>query len=95
MAAHLPHPGMYQGYLLPGGGAIQQELQTENQVLLRDVIRRHPLEKGLAELVAYVAVASENKLTIFDETNRDEIEWHDDTGRKTTATLPRIIFNRI
>lgn len=75
--------------------AISQELQTENQVLLRDVIRRHPLEKGLAELVAYLAIAGENRLTIFDETNRDEVAWRDDTGRMRTATVPRIIFNRI
>lgn len=73
---------------------IQKELQSQNQITLSSVIEKHPLSKGLAELVTYLAIASENNLTIFDEFHTEEIRWQDCNGIKKKALISRVIFNR-
>jgi hypothetical protein len=73
---------------------IQKELQTQNQITLSAIVDRHPLCRGLAELVTYIAIASENRLTIFDDTHPEAIRWLDSTGIERKATIPRIILNR-
>jgi hypothetical protein len=74
---------------------IKKELQTKNQVLLNEVITLHPLSKGLAELITYLAIVSEDKMTIFDDTCKETIHWIDESGTERLASIPRIILNRI
>jgi flagellar motility protein MotE (MotC chaperone) len=73
---------------------IRNELLEKGQVYLHDLIKKYPLKKGLAELVTYVAIASDDPLTIFDEEKRVEIEWQDTTGVEKRALIPLIILNR-
>lgn len=73
---------------------IQKELQSKSQTTLSAVIEKHPLSKGLAELVTYLAIASENRFTIFNELHREEIRWLDSNGVGKNARLPQVIFNR-
>ena len=72
---------------------IRKALQSQSQVTLSAVIEKHPLSKGLAELVTYLAIASENRLTVFDELHNEEIGWLDGNGIKKKAVVPRVIFN--
>ena len=44
---------------------IQKELQTQDQITLSTVIEKHPLSKGLAELITYLTIASENSFAIL------------------------------
>ncbi|MEA1889978.1 MAG: DUF3375 domain-containing protein [Pseudomonadota bacterium] len=73
---------------------IHQQLQTQGQVTLQQVINHYPLQQGLAELVAYLALAGDNPAVVFDENVQEQVEWQDTEGYIRTATLPRVIFNR-
>jgi flagellar motility protein MotE (MotC chaperone) len=73
---------------------IRQLLQAHAQVSLAQVIEQHPLEHGLAELVAYLTLASEDGGATFDETARERLPWRSESGAWKTAELPRVIFSR-
>lgn len=73
---------------------IRLELQGRGQVSLGDVIARHPLRYGLAELVAYLHLAGEWPGTAVDDEHHEHVSWRTDTGTVRKATLPRIILLR-
>lgn len=73
---------------------IQKELQIQDQITLSSVIEKHPLSKGLAELITYLTIASENSLTVFDELHNEEIIWQDSNGKRKKVLISRVIFNR-
>lgn len=77
---------------------IRQSLQNRSQVTLRDVCLNHPLQQGLAELVAYLKIASEDPKAYVDEEVSDAILWQsvqaDGETQERRAELPRVIFVR-
>jgi len=75
-------------------GWIRQSLQQRAQVTLGELLKQHPLEHGLAELVAYLALASEDRKAVFDETTPESVTWLDTSGKQRQAELPRVIFTR-
>jgi hypothetical protein len=75
-------------------GHIRRSLQRRDQVTLTEVVSEHPLELGLAELVAYLSIASENEASLIDDMQRDAIGWTDALGVRRQAVMPKIIFVR-
>ena len=74
---------------------IDQALQTHAQVNLRELVERHPLDQGLAELVAYLQLGNDAFQTVVDETITDTLEWRAADGdARRRARLPRVIFVR-
>jgi hypothetical protein len=86
---------------------IRHALRERAQVTLRELTERHPLEHGLAELVAYLELAggaAESARTggafqaTVDEAVTDLIAWEveleDGERRLRRATLPRVIYVR-
>ncbi len=73
---------------------VRQSLQTRSQVTLRDLIEAYPLQHGLAELVAYLTLASEDDKALFDEATKERLSWLDEKRRLRVAILPRVIFIR-
>ena len=73
---------------------IRRLLQRRAQVSLAEVATAHPLEHGLAELVAYLSLASDDPAAIIDEQRREAIVWTDAEGRRRQATVPLVIFAR-
>ena len=73
---------------------LRHALQTRQQLTLEELLVEFPLEHGLAELVAYLALASEDSKALFDEINYDVVRWVDSGGVSRNASLPRVIFNR-
>lgn len=73
---------------------VRDTLATQSQVGLSSLLTQRPLEEGLAELLAYVALSDDRFAVVFDETHADEVAWRgpDDTDR--IATLPRVSFVR-
>jgi len=69
-------------------GQIRRLLQEAPQVSLPEVLQHYPLEQGLAELVAYLNIASHDPHAWVDETQADVISL--DTQRQ--ANMPRILF---
>jgi hypothetical protein len=57
---------------------------------LRQVIKGHPLDDGLAELVGYLQIADTDARVITD---RDElVDWIDQGGRHREARVPLVLF---
>jgi methionine synthase II (cobalamin-independent) len=77
---------------------IRNALQARSQITLAELTEAHPLEHGLAELVAYLQLASASFNTVVDETTPDVITWEatvdDGAMVHKTARLPRVIFVR-
>lgn len=73
---------------------IRQELQERSQISLAEVVTRHPLRHGLAELVAYLQIAGEWPKTVVDDEVQEQVSWQMETGVLRQATLPRIILLR-
>ena len=73
---------------------IRQALQTRDQVALTTLLEAHPLEHGLAELVAYLGLAAEDRKAVIDEGRSETVAWLDAEGRSRRATLPTVIFSR-
>ena len=77
---------------------IRQSLQTRAQISLSELLQARPLQQGLAELVAYLQLASEQANAVMDETTMESIEWLARDGEqppvKRVARLPRVVFVR-
>ena len=73
---------------------VRQALQSRDQVALTTVLESHPLEQGLAELVAYLSLAAADSRAIIDDRGSETIVWIDATGARRRATLPTVIFCR-
>jgi flagellar motility protein MotE (MotC chaperone) len=73
---------------------IRQELQGRSQISLGEVVARHPLRHGLAELVAYLQLAGEWPKTAVDDEVQEQVSWQLETGGIRQASLPRIILLR-
>lgn len=73
---------------------IWRALQARDQVSLAELVDTHPLELGLAELVAYLSIASEEPGSVIDDTARSSIVWSDAEGVMRQANMPSVIFVR-
>jgi hypothetical protein len=73
---------------------IRQELQGRSQVSLGEVISKHPLRQGLAELVTYLQLAGEWLQTAVDEQQQEQVSWQTEPGVTRRASMPRIILLR-
>jgi flagellar motility protein MotE (MotC chaperone) len=78
----------------PLRGGIRQALRGQPQVGLAELVARHPLQQGLAELVTYLALRDEAFAIVYDEDHNDQVTWSDADGRERSATLPRVTYAR-
>jgi hypothetical protein len=76
------------------GMHIRRALQTRNQISLADLVAIHPIEQGLAELIAYLSLAAEDRRALIDDTDTQTLVWTDSDGKQRQATLPLVIFNQ-
>ncbi|MNQ22457.1 hypothetical protein D3C85_356020 [compost metagenome] len=75
-------------------GQIRRALQSETRINLGELLQRHPLQQGLAELVAYLELAASDKHSAFDDGQTQLITWHDAQGIQRRAAIPLIVFSR-
>lgn len=74
-------------------GHVREALSSQSQISLSQLLGRHPLKQGLAELVTYLTLRADDFVAVFDEESTEEIAWEDEEyGRK--ARLPRLTFVR-
>lgn len=73
---------------------IRQALQDRSQISLDELVQSHPLEQGLAELVTYFSLATEDNDAIIDDTQRKTLTWTDQDEHSRQATLPLVLFCR-
>ncbi|MBX5476572.1 MAG: DUF3375 domain-containing protein [Clostridia bacterium] len=73
---------------------VRRELQRRSRITLGELLRLYPLEKGLAELVAWFTLATVQHLGVVDESLRETVAWRDPDGRLRQATFPAVTFVR-
>lgn len=77
---------------------IHHALQDKAQITLRELVASQPLQQGLAELVAYLQLASESFGAVVDEDTPEPVDWPartaDGAPITRSARLPRVIFVR-
>lgn len=73
---------------------IRRALQFRDQVSLTNVLEENPLEQGLAELVAYLGLATEDDRAFIDESSQGTVTWEDTSGIRRQASVPTVIFGR-
>jgi len=73
---------------------LAQALQEHTQISLSELLQLYPLEHGLAELVVWLQIASEQTRCIIDEEKRDVVAWHTDEGWVKQADVPYVLFVR-
>lgn len=78
----------------PLRGGIRQALRGQPRIGLAELVNRHPLQQGVAELVTYLALRDEAFAIVYDEVHRERITWSDADGRERAATLPRVTYAR-
>ncbi|MCF6187757.1 MAG: DUF3375 domain-containing protein [Desulfobulbaceae bacterium] len=71
---------------------INRLLQTRSQISLTQLLEQHPLERGLAELVAYVNIGT--KEGIVDEEQQLVITIILEGGTSRRIWMPRVLFVR-
>ncbi len=71
---------------------LRRALQTKCQVGLMELLEDEPLEQGLAELVAWLSIATGEGRGVIDEHQEQTVTWTDAKGRTRLATLPMVIF---
>jgi hypothetical protein len=75
-------------------GYVRRLLQSREQVSLVDIVNEHPLEQGLAELVAYLSLAADDRRAVIHDERTETIGWTDAFGITRQATMPLVIFLR-
>lgn len=75
-------------------GHIRRALNGHSPVSLAAVIREHPLDQGLAELITYLTLASEAPDVVIEDDRVETVEWLDSEGVTRRASLPRVLFSR-
>jgi hypothetical protein len=73
---------------------VRRALRHRTRVGLPEVVEDRPLEYGLAELVAYLALGDDSFGVVFDDAARERVGWSDGDGVSRVATLPRVTFVR-
>jgi len=73
---------------------IRRALQTRAAVSLAELVEERPLVLGLAELIAYLTLAADDRGAVVDDSRRQTVVWEDSTGSHRQATLPLIMFTR-
>lgn len=71
---------------------VAASLADRPQVSLGQVVEEHPLEHGLAELVAYLTLGDDPHAALVDESAREEIAWSPEPGTTRSADVPRVLF---
>ena len=78
---------------------IERSLQTQSQINLPDLLLKQPLTLGVAELIGYLSLASQDDADalfagVLDDSQQDLIQWQDLQGQNRQAWLPRVIYTR-
>lgn len=70
---------------------LDRALQTRSQISLAELLEGDSLEQGLAELVAWLSLATAGA-GVIDENTLQTVRWIDAKGECREATLPTVVF---
>jgi hypothetical protein len=73
---------------------LRRTLQTREQISLAELVAARPLERGLAEIVAYLSLAADDSRALIDDEQKQVIAWTDAGGIERRATVPLVVYCR-
>ena len=73
---------------------IDHVLQGRTQITLGELTAQIPIQKGLAEIVCYLRIASNSRQAVIDPENLETIRWKNSQGQEYAASVPKIIYTR-
>jgi hypothetical protein len=73
---------------------IRRALQTRPQISLGEIVEARPLARGLAEIVAYLSIAADDRHALIDDAQKQVLAWTDATGCPRQATVPLVVYCR-
>ncbi len=73
---------------------LESVLRGRRKVTLAELVAAKPLDLGLAELVGWLGVASDDARATVDEVRTERITWHDPSGGDRAAHVPLVVFSR-
>jgi hypothetical protein len=71
---------------------VRHTLATRPQVSLGALVAEYPIQHGLAELAAYLQLATHDLQCAIDEERTEVVRWLDADGQQRQATLPLVIY---
>jgi hypothetical protein len=74
-------------------GQIRQALRQRPRISLGELLEKYPMQHGLAELVAYMDLAANDRHCAFDENQPQLVQWQDANGT-LRRSLPLIVFGQ-
>jgi hypothetical protein len=72
---------------------IQAALEEQEQVTLEEIVEKYPVTRGIAEIVAYLSIASASLKHLVDGDASVEIVWMEPDTVKALR-MPRVIYTR-
>lgn len=73
---------------------IHRVLKGHSQVTLAQICQQYPVDKGLAEILAYLHIACKDDNAVVDTDTSISIYYQDPSGRRRKAVMPEVIFVR-
>ncbi|MDQ7059432.1 MAG: DUF3375 domain-containing protein [Ghiorsea sp.] len=73
---------------------LAQALRQQSQISLAELLQAYPLQHGLAELMIWLQIASEQSRCVIDEQKIEKVQWHTTQGLVKQVTLPHVLFVR-
>lgn len=73
-------------------GHINDLLKDKKQISLAEVIKLHPLEKGLSEVLTYLSIASQSNKHIISDATKEELPI--DKTAKKFIRVPQVIYTK-
>lgn len=71
---------------------IRLALCNRSQVTLAELCADYPIEKGLAEVVGYLRLASNDPCASIGVDAQDTVHWVEQAGREVELRVPKVIF---
>ncbi|QDP94871.1 DUF3375 domain-containing protein [Microlunatus elymi] len=73
---------------------IRATVPERGSVLLSDLVELYPVERGIAEIVGYLALNEDDLAVELDESGESLIDFHDHLGAGKRVRLPRATVSR-
>lgn len=74
-------------------GGVRRALTHQVQVGLPELVQRHPIEQGLAEVITYLSLSDRTFQVVFDDSVKERVQWWDGETERAAA-LPRVTYVR-
>jgi hypothetical protein len=71
---------------------VQHALRGRSQITLGELCEQHPVQKGLAEVLGYLRIASNDSRATIGADYQEQIRWHDPRGWECIVEIPKFIF---